>query len=294
MTGLNHIFEDILKRLVSHLADSLNLEEDDVQEAFNSYEFNCEKPSKPKTASTLSKPKDKSTVSEGSSKPKSATKGSSSKQKCSYTYQKGEKNGTMCSAGAGHEVDGKMYCATHAKSVSNATQKPTKKSSTPAPKTKLSAKHAADENSKDLVNRLVKDNRNIKKNKWNNYVDHDTNIVFDKQTKKALGNQLSSGKIGPLTKEQMDACEMHHWAFDAPKSETKAKSLPTPPPPKSKPKPAPVIEESEPEDVSELEDVSDLDLEEEEEIVVEDDMVSEEEVIESDLDLGESDLDLDE
>jgi hypothetical protein len=54
----------------------------------------------------------------------------------------------------------------------------------------------------------------VRKNKFGNYIDFNTNIVFEKNTSKVLGNQLDNGSIGPLTNDQIFICEKNNFIFD--------------------------------------------------------------------------------
>ena len=128
MTGLDKTIKNMITKLTIHLAETLNLEEEDIQAAIDSY---GEPQSKSKVVASQTKAKVSTKP-----KPKASASASTKVVTCAYTYQKGDKNGTMCPSRGGHEVGGKMYCAAHAKSVSN---KPAKSTTKAAPKTKLSS-----------------------------------------------------------------------------------------------------------------------------------------------------------
>lgn len=256
----------IVDKLVEHLVAELGCEEDAVQKALDSFaedkapaaKAQKAKPATPKTAAK--KPVAKST----------------DKAKCPYE----KKSGEICNVGAKIDFDGTLYCSSHAKIMSNNAAKAEKPK---VPKSKTAAKKIADEKSEDLVDRVVKPKLTAKKNAWNNWEDPQHHIVFDRTTKKALGNQLPSGKIGPLTAEQISVCEANNWEFDAPpptsvaaknaknaakpaakpaaKSAAKPAAKSAAPvkkaPPKTIAKSQPVEEETEEENV-ELEDIEDI------------------------------------
>ncbi len=331
MSGINLLNQECVNKLLSHLSTKLNIDEDDVRKAAESYGKKS-KSSSPsgtaRSASTTTKPKssDVATKSKSSSvvtKPKSSgpsgtARSASTATKstvCAYAYQKGDSAGTLCGRQAKNDVNGKMYCATHAKSMEKAATKTVVKSK-PKPKTKAAAKENANEKSEDLVNRVIqhKQKCQIKKNQWGNYVDHQSNMVFDRHTSTAIGNQLDNGKIGSLTKEQIAKCELNDWPFDPPKEKAQAKNVPKQPAPKSKPKSPPVVDVEDDEDVEiedngieleddvdeiQLEEFEDEDEVEIEEIEVEDDEVEIEEVeddedeVEIEDDEVEDDLEID-
>lgn len=54
----------------------------------------------------------------------------------------------------------------------------------------------------------------VKKNAWGNWENADNHIVFDRNTKLVLGNQLPDGTIGDLTRTQRRICELNMWGYD--------------------------------------------------------------------------------
>jgi len=285
MAELNKLISESIEGLIAHVSKNIGESEDKVRKAFNSYKPGTKATSVSKTAA----PKVENKVVP-KAQPKTATPKTDSEPttaQCSYTYQKGPKNGTRCTTMGKNKVNDKFYCATHGKSVAASSSQTPKAKSTAAPKTKIGAKIVADEKSKDLVNRIGKEKRQIKLNKYQNYVDHISNIVFDKKTGKAIGNQLEDGPVGPLSKSQMEECETNNWKFDPPteKQTSKTKTLPTPPPKKE------LVVEEELELVveeelelveEELEEELELTEEPEEEELVELELVEEEELVELD------------
>ena len=228
------------------------------------------KPSAPKTS--ISKPSTTSVVP-------NEKKNSQTSHKCPYIYTKGDNPGKVCDIQAKNELNGKFYCSQHAKSEAKkmaTTQTPPKETKTSkedspntgeetvvktvksktAPKTKTDIKTNADEKSKTLIEKITKDERKIKLNSFGNYVDAENNIIFDRDTGKALGNQHEDGKTEPLTKHQIDLCEMHNWLFDMP--EIKKSSFPVPPP------------KRETKEELKIESEDELDLDEDEDIQLED------------------------
>lgn len=51
----------------------------------------------------------------------------------------------------------------------------------------------------------------IRRNKYGNHEHPDTNFIFDKKTKKAIGKQNEDGTIEDLTKDDIDVC--NQWKF---------------------------------------------------------------------------------
>lgn len=54
----------------------------------------------------------------------------------------------------------------------------------------------------------------MQKNAWGNWENADNHIVFDRNTKLVLGNQLPDGTIGDLTRTQRRICELNMWGYD--------------------------------------------------------------------------------
>ena len=189
------------------------------------------------------------------SPPPQATASSSSSHTCSYTFQKGEKSGQLCPSQAKVEIDGKHFCGTHSKSSAPKVATPASSSkntgnagSVPkvvAPKTKAGAKAVADERTQNLVKKIMGKTAVIKRNNFGNFINPDTNIVFEKETSVAIGIQLPNGKIGPLTEEHITICEAQNWVFDVSRNQvqnavpTKGKATKTVTQPVTKPLSAP-------------------------------------------------------
>lgn len=56
--------------------------------------------------------------------------------------------------------------------------------------------------------------KSIRRNKWGNFEDPDTHIVFNARTKAAYGVQdHKSGKITTLTQKHIGVCEKYHWKY---------------------------------------------------------------------------------
>jgi len=56
--------------------------------------------------------------------------------------------------------------------------------------------------------------KSIRRNKWGNFEDPDTHIVFNARTKAAYGVQdHKSGKITALTAKHISICEKYHWKY---------------------------------------------------------------------------------
>jgi hypothetical protein len=56
--------------------------------------------------------------------------------------------------------------------------------------------------------------KSIRRNKWGNFEDPDTHIVFNARTKAAYGVQdHKSGKITALTPKHIITCEKYHWKY---------------------------------------------------------------------------------
>lgn len=58
----------------------------------------------------------------------------------------------------------------------------------------------------------------VYKNKWGNYEDKNTNIVFDRKTGNAIGYQKSNGEIYSLTPKHVKICTRNGWSYNLPKS----------------------------------------------------------------------------
>lgn len=200
------------------------------------------------------------------------------KNTCVYRKSRGSSSNEMCGKAANVTVDNEWYCGTkkdektytgHAKSAFLAKQKrevSVKKVAT-LPKTKDEAKKVSNEASKKMTAKIIEKTIIVKDKNTGNHIHRESGIVFNKETKKAMGTQSAKGQLVPLTKENMKYCDEKGWLYDEEEE---------------------VVEEEE-EVVEEEEEIVD----EEEEEVVEDE---EEEDVEDDDDLDdldEDDIDLD-
>lgn len=246
MSGIELLFRDAIDKLVNHLSEKLDISTGTLNDAVQSYGKVHEKPKRVVIEEDDPKPVKASKVVED--KPKPAAKKSASGI-CSYTYARGTNKGQKCEKNATTEVDGVSFCTAHSKGSKGTAVKT--EAARPTPKTKTGAKNLADEKSADFVNRVVKEKKVVVKNKWGNYTNVESNIVFEKGTGKAVGNQLPDGKVGPLTKKQMEECELNNWKFDPVKEEKLSSQIPKPPPAKA---------EEEDDEV----EIEDIDIEDEE------------------------------
>lgn len=198
-------FKNLIDTLSKQISSDLSVDQTDVKESIDKVLKNCE------IGNTNTKSAPTTT--------KSSKSDNSSKNECCYVFpESSKKKGEKCTTAGKHDHEGKNYCGTHYKML---TKEPAKKETKT---TKTAAKKSVDEKTEKLVEKvIVKDKLNIRKNKFGNYCDVETNIVFDRDSKKALGNQLETGKIGPLTKEQISFCESKNLSFDPPE---KAKIVP--------------------------------------------------------------------
>lgn len=80
---------------------------------------------------------------------------------------------------------------------------------TPNKKTDVSKKVEATPVAKKLVSSIP--TVAIRRNKYGNHEHPDTNFVFDKKTKKAIGKQKDDGTIEDLTEDDIDLC--NQWKF---------------------------------------------------------------------------------
>lgn len=201
-------FKNLIETLSNQISSDLSVEKEDVKESIDKVFKNCEigdvKISSSKSES------DKSNSAKSVSKTESNDDG-----KCSYVFpDSSKKKGQKCTTAGKHDHEGKNYCGTHYKMLTK--EQPKKETKT----TKTASKKSVDEKTEKLVEKVVeKKLMNVRKNKFGNYCDVENNIVIDRETKKALGNQLESGKIGPLTKEQIAFCEAENIIFDPPEKE---------------------------------------------------------------------------
>ena len=273
--SFNTYITSTIDRLVLHLTEQLACDEDALREALDSFSF-VENEAQ-ETAPKVTKAAPKS-VSKAAPKSAPASKG------CPFE----KKDGELCGILGKTPYNDIMYCSTHAKVMAKRDAAPAAKAApkakapvakaaatakTPvakarapaAPKSKTAAKKLADEKSEDLIEQVVKQqNMSAKRNAWGNWEDSRYHIVFDRVTSKALGNQLASGTIGPLSKQQISLCEANNWEFDAPPpTSVAAKSAPKSTPAKSAPKAKSVPKKVEVvEEEDNIEDVvEDIDLE---------------------------------
>ena len=111
----------------------------------------------------------------------------------------------------------------------------------------------------------------IRKNQWGNHEDPQTNLVFDKVSKKVIGKQNPKGCIDELTKDDIIMCQKNKYNFILPENLDRKTSL-------------------DDEKIEELDDDEELIEEDDEDIEIEDE---EEEDLDEDDD-PEDDVDFDE
>lgn len=63
----------------------------------------------------------------------------------------------------------------------------------------------------------------VYRNKWGNYEDSNTGIVFDKRTGNAIGYQKNNGEIFSLAPKHVEICIKNGWSYNLPKSVYKSK-----------------------------------------------------------------------
>jgi hypothetical protein len=104
-------------------------------------------------------------------------------------------------------VKGAKYCPTHLKSME---KKPVAPSAT---------------EEEEAATQIVKKFK-VHKNRFGNYENPETHIVFDHETKMAKGKQASNGKIVELGKDEIAFCKSHGWSykFDSPPAVLKRKN----------------------------------------------------------------------
>ena len=90
----------------------------------------------------------------------------------------------------------------------------------PAPTKKPSKKNSDSESDEDDGGAKT----TVRKNKYGNYEDSKTHIVFDPSTKAAYGKQVGS-KVEPLTKRDIELCENNGWSHVVPKQSKMANTL---------------------------------------------------------------------
>ena len=198
MSGV--LVSNFFKRIATQISEKFKVDENKVLQTIEDY---CKDVSLSSDAQQEPEVVDSKTKKSKSPTPKKVGDAKSS-SKCEYVFSSGKKKGEDCTSSAKEEHEGKMYCGMHYKVVSKPPQQKVASTKT----TKSSSKNASDTKSVEFIsNHLSKITENtsrvIRRNKWGNYVDMNTNIVFDKESKKALGNQLDNGSIGSLTKDQI-------------------------------------------------------------------------------------------
>lgn len=212
---------------------------------------------------------------------------------CQYRKTRGANPNEVCGKKASVQVDGEWYCGTkkdektytgHAKSAYLAVQKresTTKVEKAAKPKTNVEAKKASNEATQNLTAKATTQQkaRIVQDKKTGLYVHRETNMVFDKVTKKAIGTFDDSDTPVTLTQADMKVCDEHGWTYDEPvEDEEDEVELGD----------DDIVEEDE-EDEDELE-LNDDELGEDEEEELDEDEGEEEE---DDIDLDDEDLDFD-
>lgn len=264
-SGTLSLFEEVIEKLSVHLSKTLNLEVEEVRNAMGSYD-----------KETVSKKKPPVETDVTPEQPRKRLVAKKSTVNCCHS----DKNNKLCKNAGKVEVDGKMMCGVHSKLKTEVKK--------PVPKTKTATKNIVNEKTEELVNRLIKPKTHtIKKNKFGNFVNHKTNIVFDRETSIALGNQEPNGTIGDLSPLQISECEINNWKFKEPVVKNLGKKVPTQPPAKEtvkKIKKPPVLEEED--------EVIELEVDDEE--LIEEENEEEENDEEDELELEDDELELEE
>lgn len=160
--------------------------------------------------------KETTTVETNNTKSKTPTKKADKDAKCEYLFTKGKNEGTKCGASTG----GSQYCKKHNKEEKTTTAT---KTETTGKKTTKTAKNAnSEQKDKEVVNRLVSHEKEVKKtepalslsrNKFGNFEMVDTGFVFDPKTRQVVGTQNDNGNIDDLTKEDIELCKEYNFKF---------------------------------------------------------------------------------
>lgn len=156
------------------------------------------------------------TVSQSESKPKPKAKKSSSSddknvQTCCYVMKKGKNEGAKCSSKVSDENS--SYCKKH---ETQGDKAPAEK------KTKAPKKEKAEEKEPPVVKKVI-DNKVVMaicRNKYGNYEQKETGIVFD-STREAYGKQKDSVVV-PLTLEDIEYCKKNNYKYRLPESLAKS------------------------------------------------------------------------
>jgi hypothetical protein len=121
-------------------------------------------------------------------------------------------NGKNCDKAGKEEHEGKPYCGVHIKQVSKATSNANAPSKPEKPEKAGLLKTIQE--GPEVIDKILKKKFEVKLNAYGKYVHTETNIVFDKNSQKAMGNMLSGGTVGPLTDYQLSYCETENWLVD--------------------------------------------------------------------------------
>lgn len=220
-----------IESLALHLADKLNLNVEDVNEAINSYGTTpygvqeAEPASKPKAA----KGKTAKSSTKGKTPPAKTAKGKvakgSDQHTCDYIINSKANGAHQCGSKAKNMIetdDGeKWYCGTqesgHYKSALNNQKKET---------TKAPAKQAK---AKTPTKKVVKQQeiRFIKHKETGLYIEPQTRIVADKDTHISYGMLDDENNVVDLTQDAIAFLETHNLEFKV-KAKGKAKTAKTP------------------------------------------------------------------
>ena len=65
----------------------------------------------------------------------------------------------------------------------------------------------------------------IKKNKFGNYEHSDTELIFDKHSKKVIGKQHSDGQLIELSHSDIDLCNKYKFSYNLPENLNKKSTL---------------------------------------------------------------------
>lgn len=104
-------------------------------------------------------------------------------------------------------------------------KKTTAKKTTAKKTTKKSAKEKVEE--KPVIKKLVATSTNvpIRRNQFDNYEHPDSGLVFDPESKEAVGKQQDDGSIEPLSVEDIDLCNKYKFKYRLPENLDKKTSL---------------------------------------------------------------------
>jgi len=163
----------------------------------------------PEVSTKETKPK---TTGASDPKKRGASPKSQDVSKCQYKSTKGKNEGELCGTKVSDESKSGLYCKKHLKQETEANNSSAKK--VEKPKTKTVEKDQPKITSSYIEKKTS--TFNIVKNKFGNYWNEATCLVFDKETKRAIGKQSEDGKIIPLTKQDIETCKNNNLPYKTP------------------------------------------------------------------------------